>query len=223
MKSTILNLKVKLGLLLIVIISFFLYFLGKQIPQATIQNFLQQFGPWAPVVFILVHQITYIFAPISGIPFLIVGFYLFGKTTIIYSYIAATLGITVNFLIARRWGRPLVAKFVGREALVKIGQLAEEYGLVMLIVLRTLQGGLADFVSYAYGLTNIKFSTYMIVSILAPIPVQAIWYFLAEKANSVEQFFLVTGIIVVIATITFIGINYLLRKRRQKYTSEVSI
>lgn len=208
--------KFQLGIAAAVLISIFLYFWGRQIPKEVIESFVENAGPWAPIAYILTHQISYVIAPISGFPFLIAGFYLFGKTVIIYTYFVAIIGASINFWIARRWGRPLVGKFAGEGALKKIDKLSKEYGIVTLIALRMLQGGIGDFVSYAYGLTPMKFSTYIITTALAVIPGGILWYYLVSKTNSLEQS-LAVGVLLAVSSISifFVG-NFWVRRYRKK-------
>lgn len=201
--------------LVIVIASLIIYFTFKQIPQETIQGFLQKFGPWTPLMYILLHQISYVFAPISGFPFLLVGYSLFGEKVVIYSYLVVLLGSAINFGLAKKWGRPLVSKMVGEKPIKKIDELTKTYGLTLLIALRVLHGGISDYVSYAYGLTNMKFSTFYITSALATIPGQLIWYYVAVKSESIEQFILLSLGLSVIATGIFLAFNYFLRKNRK--------
>ena len=196
----------------IIAISAGLFFAGKQISQESIQNFVVSAGPWAPIVYILLHQASYIFAPISGYPFLIVGFYLFGDTTIAYNFIVAISGSSLNFLIAKRWGRPIVSRFAGRESLAEIDKISKEYGLGMLFVLRLFLIGLGDFISYGYGLTPIKFSKFITISTIAIIPGYTLWYFLAVKTGNIEQFLGLSVLLTFAASGIFFAGHFLLKK-----------
>jgi len=213
--------KFQLGIAVVALISIALYFLGKQVPQQTIESFVRNAGPWAPIAYILIHQISYVIAPISGFPFLIAGFYLFGKTIVIYGYFVVTIGATINFWIARKWGRPLVSKFAGEGTLKKIDQLSKEYGILTLIALRMLQGGIGDFVSYAYGLTAMKFSTYIITTILATIPGSLLWYYVISKTNSLEQSLAATVLLALSSALIFFIGNFLIRRYKQSLQQEL--
>lgn len=201
--------------LILILVSLLLYFLGKQISQDAITNFVRKTDPWSPVVYILTLQLTYILAPIGGPPFLIAGFYLFGETVIIYTYIAAVLGSTINFLIAKKWGRPLVTKFAGKDATLEIDKLTIEYGLATLVFLRLFLIGMNDFVSYAYGLTTIKFSSYITISVLAMIPGHVIWYYVSSKTNGIEQFLVTNYALLLTAIILFLATTYLIKRFRR--------
>ena len=208
--------KFQIGLAVTILISVLLYLLGKQIPEAEIEYFIHSVGPWAPMVWILLHQVSYVIAPISGLPFLIAGFYLFEKTVIIYVYFAVLLGATLNFWISRIWGRSLVARFAGEGAMKKIDTLSEEYGVITLIAARMLQGGIGDFVSYAYGLTSMKFSTYIVITAFSIIPGSLLWYYAVSQTNSVEGSLAVSLVLMVFALgIFFIG-NFFVRTLKRK-------
>lgn len=208
--------KFQFALWVLIFISIGLYLLGKKIPQEAVESFVESFGVFAPVVYIIAHQLSYILAPISGLPFLIVGFYLFGPTTILYIYFASILGFTINYWIAKKWGRPFLSKFIGKEAMKKIDELAQTHGIITLIALRMLQGGIGDFVSYAYGLTQIRYKTFIILSALATIPGSILWYIVASKTNSIEAFLAYTWIFVILATIIFFGGNWLIAKLKTR-------
>lgn len=199
----------------VIALSVGLYFLGKQIPQETIQKFVEGAGPWGPVVFVFLHMFSIILAPISGLPFLVTGFYLFGATTILLMAVSGMIGFVVNFFIARRWGRSLVTKLVGQDSIHKVDDLAKEYGIIALVFLRFLWSGIADYVSYAYGLTSIKFKTYITISILASIPGWIFWYWLASKSVSIERFLLFTYIITFVGAGTFLFGKFVIFKKKK--------
>lgn len=153
-----------------------IYFVSNRLGVEQIRAIVRQAGVFGPFIFIILSSLTYIIAPLSGGPFFVAGFALFGKVFIIYAYIAAGIGVIINFWISRIWGRRLVTSLVGKENMDKIDQFTKNYGLKSLIFLRVFQGYLSDFISYAYGLTNMKFLPYLIVSALAPIPWLLIWF-----------------------------------------------
>lgn len=183
-------------------------------PQETIANYVKSWGPLAPIVFILIYQINIIIAPINGFPLLIVGFLLFGKNTVPIVYMATILGSSINFYISKRWGRPVVGKLAGEDALIKIDKLAKEYGVGTLFILRFFLIGLGDFIAYAYGLTRIKYSTFILVSGIAIIPSHIIWYKMASKVSNIEQFLSISLALTFIASGIFILGNYLYRRRK---------
>ncbi len=167
----------------VIALSIVLYFAGKQIPEEPLRNFIRSAGPLAPLLFIAVNQIAYIIAPISSLPFLITGFYMFGPVTIVYLYVASVIGFAINFYISRRWGRPFLASFTDNETMAKVDKLAREHGITTLVALRLLHGGFGDYVSYAYGFTNIRFKVYFLTSAAASLPGQLLWFYLSKDSK----------------------------------------
>ena len=160
--------KVVSYIFLIIVVSVVLSVWGSRIDTSGIVSFVQRMGIWAPIVYVVLLAIPSIIAPLSGSP----------------------------IFIARKWGRAWVEKLVGKDDMAKVDSFTKDYGLSSLIFLRIFQGYIHDFVSYTYGLTNIKFVLYIVVSILAPIPWLLLWYFyIFPRINSVTDFslwFLIT-------------------------------
>lgn len=156
--------------LLITLISASLIYIQNRIGLEKIRGIIIQAGPLAPMVFILLLLLTQILAPIQGTPIFFLGFVIFGKWTILYVYISAAISAATNFWIARKFGREIVVKLVGKEGMTKVDHITTHEGTKALIIMRLFQGIIHDFVSYAVGFTSMKFKTYYIISLLVPIP-----------------------------------------------------
>lgn len=191
------------------------YFVGRSIPEENIRQLINNAGPIAPVVFILLAFLTYILAPLSGTPILFVGFYAFGQKVIFYSAIAALIASITNFWIARRWGRAIVERLVDKEDLHKVDKFTQNYGLLALFISRIFLKGIHDIISYAAGLTTLKFSDYLIVSTIGMIPGVMLWYFLATLVDDPTSFTLITIIQIFIFSSLF-GIGSLIIKRYKR-------
>ena len=196
----------KTNLLLVIIALILIYFLSAAVPKEALQETLEGLGILGPLVLGLILLVTYILAPLNGTPFLLVGFYLYGSNIVFFSSIAAWVSSIINFWISRRWGRPLVEKMVGIKDINRIDKLTINYGFLAIFSLRVLTGALQDFVSYAAGLTPMKFSRYLLASTLGMIPGTFLWYRLTLKANNPLQFVLLTfALISIFAAIFFLS------------------
>lgn len=187
-------------------------FVGIRFPEETIRDVIKNAGAFGIVVFIFLTWLTYVIAPISGSPFLFVGFYLFGRTVIIYSFIAAFIAAVTNFWIARVWGRTLVEKLAGAESLKKVDRLASNYGLQTLFFFRIFLGSFHDAISYAFGLTKIRFTSYLITSTLGMIPGTFIWYLISLKVNNPLLFTALSVAIAYICLILYLVWRKIIRK-----------
>ena len=97
-----------------------------------------------------------------------------------------------------------MGKFVGKEDMKKVDELTKDYGIVTLVFLRIFQGSINDFVSFAMGLTNMKFKIYLVVSLLASIPGTILWYYLSLNADTPAQFTII--MLVLTLTLSFVFI-----------------
>ena len=191
-------------LLFIVVISLLLYLLSRSFSEKEIITFINDAGFFAPVVYILLTLLTLVIAPFSGTPIIFAGYYAFGQRVIFYSIVAAYISYVLNFWIARKWGRTIVGKFVGKEDMKKVDELTKDYGIVTLVFLRIFQGSINDFVSFAMGLTNMKFKIYLVVSLLASVPGTVLWYYLSLNADTPAQFTII--MLVLTLTLSFVFI-----------------
>ena len=178
-------------LLPVVLFILLISLLSLLIPKEPIKALVQQAGIFAPLVFTLLNLSTFIIAPLSGTPMMAVGYYLFGSQVIIYGFLANILASIINFWISRLWGINLVSKLVGKNNMQKLNDFANQYGLIALFISRFFLRGFVDIISYAAGLTSIKFTPYIIISILADIPGVILLYYLSSLTNNVAQFTLI--------------------------------
>lgn len=199
-------------ILLAIILFVAFYILSISLSQDDIRSFISNFGIMSPIVFIFVVLLTHIFAPLSGTPFTFVGFLLFGQWAILYITIARIISSFTNFFIAKKWGRPLISKLIGQGNFNKIDKLAQNYGLGLLFILRVFEGGSEDYISYAAGLTKIKFTPYIIVSLIGMIPGTILWYFLSKYVSTPLEFTLITLGMGFVFTVVFITSIFIKKK-----------
>lgn len=189
------NRKTLLPLTITILLFAFIYVISQNISESTIREIVKNAGPFGVTVLIFLVWLTNIFAPLGAAPFIYAGFYLYGPKVTIYSYIAAFIASITNYWIARIWGEALVIKLVGEDSLKKLNKFAKTYGLKTLFITRIFLGQFHDVISYMFGLTNIKFYPYIIVSTLGTIPGSLLWFFIATKTNNPVTFMTVTVII----------------------------
>jgi glycosyltransferase involved in cell wall biosynthesis len=178
-------------LVIVLVVAFALFLLSKNISQTEVVDFVSSFGIWAPIIYIVLLTSTYVIAPLSGTFVFMAGFVMFGGSIrfLLLNYVAAALSVVINFKIARIWGRGAVKKLVGEKSMSKVDDFIVDYGEKSLLLMRLFQGHFHDFISYAYGLTNINFSNYFVISLLAPIPYTVFFYFFVLKnADNVFEF-----------------------------------
>ncbi len=166
------------ALLILAVMYVVLALLLPSVNSPQIRTFTESLGIIGPIVVIFYTLISHIFAPIAGTPGILLGITLFGYfNTLISVYIASVLSSAINFQISRKYGRKRVKKLVGEKSLKEIDKLAQLEGINILIIARLIGFPLFEVVSYAFGLTTMRFKTYMLINIFVnPVRLIAQFY-----------------------------------------------
>jgi uncharacterized membrane protein YdjX (TVP38/TMEM64 family) len=130
-----------------------------------IRGTVRSFGPLGgPFVTLLIAAII-VLVPIPTIPIELVAGVVFGIVPgSLFVFAGHLLGALVAFLLARRFGRPLLRRWLGARAVSRLDPLTAQTGFWFVFFMRLLP--LFDFklVSYAAGLTSIRTRPYMIAT-----------------------------------------------------------
>ncbi len=197
---------------IIILLFLLIYLIGTKVPEDTIRYFVKSAGPYGILIITLLLLLTNIIAPLSGSPILFIGFYLYGQKIIFLAYIAAVISSVTNFLIARLWGKPMVIKLIGIEALKKIDKYTKNYGMETLIIFRLFLKEFHDVISYAFGLSNIKFTPYILISVFGMIPATIAWYIISINVHSALIFTAISWIFAYVSLSGYFLLKWLFKK-----------
>ena len=141
-----------------------------------IKDWVAGFGAIAPFVYIGLYLVSTVFF-LPGAPVTVLAGFVFGPLWgVFYASIASIISVSVAFLIARYVARDLVERWVKHNAQFrKIDEQVQEQGWRILMFTRLVPIFPFNLQNYAYGLTNIRFSTYVIVSALFMLPGTAVF------------------------------------------------
>ena len=153
------------------------------------QNFIEQFGDYAPIIFLLLASILPILLFPPGI-FSVIGGLLFGfKLGAVLTIIAAIIYTNIMFLISRYFARNKIENFLEKHLTLK--QFNRIFGLndnklaTFLIICRLIPILPNSIVSYSYGLTRISFKHYFMANLIGLIPGRLIWLNFGSKLNNI--------------------------------------
>lgn len=181
-----------------------------------LQTYVKGFGMWGPLLYILIFSIAPSFF-LPGLPITIAGGLAFGPIYgTIYTIIGATIGASIAFLVARYFARGFVEGLFREQPLLQtIDKGIEKKGWLFVAITRLIPIFPFNLLNYAFGLTKIKFSHYVIASFFCMLPATAAYVVFSSsifdilKGNiSVE---LIIGI-VLIAAVSIIPVIYKKRK-----------
>ena len=163
---------------------------------------IDSFGMLAPGIFIISFIVaTLLFLP--GLPLTLLAGVLFGAFWGgVYVVIGSTIGVSLSFLVGRYLGRDFVrALTLKNEKLANLDQYIKARGDTILIISRLVPIFPFNLQNYAYGITDIKFSTYFWYSLIFMLPGTFIYTAFGALAYSkmpVEQMVFYSGILLVI-------------------------
>ena len=180
------------------------------------QNFIEQFGDYAPIIFLLLASIL----PILLFPpaiFSVIGGLLFGfKLGAVLTIIAAIIYTNIMFLISRYFVRNKIENFLEKRLTLK--QFNRIFGLkdnklaTFLIICRLIPILPNSIVSYSYGLTRISFKHYFMANLIGLIPGRLIWLNFGSKLNNIWSLEFLMAAILIIA---FVAIGAIVAKNME--------
>ena len=198
---------VSLALLLVLILVAILS-LGRYLAllndPAYIEAWVTHWGIWAPLAMIALHAGQVILAPFPGHVLGLASGYLFGAFWgLIYSMIGSIIGSFVNMALARRFGRPLVLRFVPAPTLARINQGVQRGGLTFFFFVFLVPALPDDIACWAAGLTSLPISALMLVMIAGRTPGMLVSTLLGANASrlSTEQWAAIVVLAIVLTGI----------------------
>jgi uncharacterized membrane protein YdjX (TVP38/TMEM64 family) len=153
--------------------------------QTRVQEWIQSFGPWAPLISIALNAAQVLAAPIPGQIIGLANGYLYGIWMgTLYSMIGLVIGRTIAMIVGRWFGRQLVERLVPPEKLARWDALIHNKGpfYIFLIFLFPLLPD--DIVCFLIGLTRLSIPHMLVLSALGGLP--GVWVSCWAGANASE-------------------------------------
>lgn len=136
---------------------------------------IDQFGVFAPLVFVLVQATQVVVAPIPGQIVALVAGYLFGAVAgTVYSLVGVLIGSAIAFSLAKRYGRPFVENVLHEDILSRFDGFVDRVGIPGLIVFVLIPGLPDDAICFLSGLTTWRLRTFMAVIAVGRLPAYVI-------------------------------------------------
>jgi uncharacterized membrane protein YdjX (TVP38/TMEM64 family) len=139
--------------------------------QDDVAAFMERFGNWAPLVTVILHAAQVIFAPIPGQALDLVNGYLFGPWLgTLFSMTGIVLGSTLVMWLSRRFGRPLVERFVDSQSLDRLDGLTEQRGELVVFLIFLVPFLPDDALCFLAGLTSITLPRLVLLAAVGRFP-----------------------------------------------------
>ncbi|MEC9352411.1 MAG: TVP38/TMEM64 family protein [Planctomycetota bacterium] len=193
-----------------------------QEPLKQLDDFIGGMGPWAPAIYILVYIAATLLmipgsllTPIAGFSFGLVK----GTNNV---SIGSTAGAALAFLLARYLARRRISRSLEQHRYLAAIDKALEQGSWKTVALMRLSPAIPfNLQNYLWGLTPVRFSTYLLASWISMLPGTFLYVYLGfipRKATGMEplEWILLGGGLVA----TLVAIIYITRLARRALEAE---
>ncbi|MCR4284127.1 MAG: VTT domain-containing protein [Parcubacteria group bacterium] len=156
------------------------------------------------LLYVFITVVAVVFAPVSTLPFLAIASVLWGGfISAVLSIIGWTIGSAIAFNLARKYGRPLVSKFINIKKIERFENIVPSKHVFWTIVFLRLALPV-DLLSYALGLlTKIPFSVFMYATVIGLTPFAFLFAYAVELPTSYQ---------IIAGTLSFVVIIFILKQ-----------
>jgi len=182
---------------------------------AGLRDYILSFGLWAPVASCFLMVLQALVAPVPSFLITFANGLAFGVFWgWMLSLFGHVLAASVCFGISRSLGRVPVEVLVGKTGLESADRWFARWGVFAVFAGRLLPGVAFDAISYAAGLTNIRFRNFIAATALGIFPQTFLYSYLGRQAPEYVGLFLVTTGIFLVAVIGLAIVRYSRGRRR---------
>jgi uncharacterized membrane protein YdjX (TVP38/TMEM64 family) len=158
-----------LAVVIAILVLSYVFGIGEKL--AALRGWIEALGALGPAVFILIYAGAVV-AALPGSAITIIAGAIFGSVLgVIVVSIASTLGAALAFLVGRYFARDAIAKWLSkRERFKKLDDLTEKHGAAIVALVRIVPIFPFNIVNYGFGLTRVRFWTYVFWSWVCMLP-----------------------------------------------------
>jgi uncharacterized membrane protein YdjX (TVP38/TMEM64 family) len=136
-----------------------------------LRTWLDQFGIFAPIVFIGIQALQVVVAPIPGQVVALVAGFLFGPLWgTVYSLTGVLIGSAVAFSLSKRYGRSFVENVIHEDVIERFDGFVDTVGVPGLFAFVIIPGLPDDAICFLSGLTKWSLPTFMGVIAVGRLP-----------------------------------------------------
>ena len=184
------------------------WYLGTLVSPQELQTALQGLGSGAVVGYILLFTVLpAFFFPVAVLA--LAGGLLFGLWWgSLYTFLGAILNCTLMFFLSRYVGRRQVEALIEKKMnpvwQQRLHSLNSSGGFLLLIILRLIPAVPYNLINYAFGLSSMSYSTYILASAIGIIPGTFAFINIGDKALAVTSpdFWIAIGLLVLLLVVT---------------------
>jgi uncharacterized membrane protein YdjX (TVP38/TMEM64 family) len=152
--------------------------------QDRVRAWIAGSGPWGPLALIglIVAQTVLSISPVSLLA--VAGAYVFGFWGgVLYSFIGMGIGSSLNMILGRRFGRPLVDRLIDPKSMATFDRFTQQRGPLFFLVIFVMPWVPDDLACYAIGLSRLALKVMMPLAWFGRMPSVIVQCWLTANAN----------------------------------------
>ncbi|MHB8128016.1 MAG: TVP38/TMEM64 family protein [Mobilitalea sp.] len=184
----------------------------------SVKEYIRSFGPLAVVVSFLLMVFQSLAAPLPAFLITFANAAIYGWVGgAALSWTSSMVGAAACFGIAKLYGRNTVSKLTGKTALASVDSFFDKFGAKSIVVARLLPFMPFDIVSYAAGLTSMKFWPFFLATGLGQLPATIIYSYAGKMLGGGAKTF-IYGLFIVFA---LFGLSTIIRSIYKQRSTKV--
>ena len=182
----------------------------------SMRDFIANYGTYAALISFFLMIFQSVAAPLPAFIITLANANLFGWVKgAILSWSSAMAGAALCFYIAKILGRDTAERLTSKAGLESINTFFERYGTHSILIARLLPFISFDLVSYAAGLTSMKFWPFFTATGLGQLPATIIYSYVGGMLTGGAKL-LMTGLLILFALSALIVLLRKMYKERKK-------
>lgn len=182
-----------------------------------IKHFILSYGKFSTVIFVIIYTIKPIVFLFPASVLSIIAGNIFGSAMAFFlSMLGCFFSANFAFFIARILGKPIVDKIL-KGKIIKLDENIEKHGLIIIMLMRLAFIFPYDPVSYAAGLTKMKYREFMLGSMIGVAPEMLAYAYLGKSMEgpfSKKIFIPIIGIIIIAFIAYYFYNKYVISKNK---------
>ena len=184
---------------------------------AGLRDYIVSYGLWAPVASCFLMVLQALAAPVPSFLITFANGLAFGVFWgWMLSLFGHVLAAAVCFGVSRALGRMPVEVLVGRTGLQSADRWFERWGTYAVFAGRLVPGVAFDAISYAAGLTRMRFGGFMLATTLGILPQTFLYSYLGQRAPEYVGLFFLTTALAALGVLVFALVRRAKGRREQE-------
>ncbi|MDP4144425.1 MAG: TVP38/TMEM64 family protein [Bacillota bacterium] len=180
------------------------------------RDFILGYGKFAALIYVLVYSLKPVLLVVPTSILSVIAGSIFGPWMAFFlSMISTFLGASLAFLLANKLGKPFVDKILRGKAM-KLGEGIEKHGFMIILLMRLSFIFAFDPLSYAAGLTKMKYRDFILGTMIGIAPEMLAYSFMGKNIEHPLTARFVTPILLImlVALVSYTSYSFYKKKRQ---------